>query len=672
MSDEKITAIETGFSKLSAEIRSTLDYQVKKLFASYIESADTALFDLANEAGSNAEQKQYFELMQHLRADKKNLLIRMSASLDSYLQPASKETDDYDFEMDHDDGELSLVSQDTMEEMVVINAMSSKAAEKFNEAIGKLSLRLDYLADRSADIFSKDALLPVNFCKSFKESIAVLDITIADKIVLYKLFDAEVIKNLNSVYDILNSLMIEAGVLPNVKLHARDKSKQTPSAKNSSQSAVQDDETCADTADADRSVSVNSAAGAGGQNSSAVNVNNGQQGANTKNTDQTGAQTGSSEYYSTAENSQASAGSSEQNLSGKSIGGYPVERASEIIRNYMGGDAASTGSAEGSAQYYGHNDVLSAFTKMQAITHGKIQKESPAVSRIDASEIKQALLSTIASQQGGAITKSVDHAIEKTIDFIKLIFDAIIDDNNISDTIKALLLTLQIPVIKASMLDQSFFVRDDHPARQLLDKVSEVGVGVTSNKDELYRSIHQVIQKLLAEYINDINAFVIALENIAEIISARAEIADEKERQSQLNVQKLHARKIVLWELRRSTLEKKLPTELQTLVLKLWPTMMFNHFLRNGKENDEWITLVTTLRELIDSIQVPDTDDAYAELKANYMPVTIRVERQLNKFQKVKEKKDEAIQALREIYTGLLDSYVATDEAEHKTASEKQ
>ena len=64
-----------------------------------------------------------------------------------------------------------------------------------------------------------------------------------------------------------------------------------------------------------------------------------------------------------------------------------------------------------------------------------------------------AVMAAIARSSGGIVTKRINQIAEKTIDFIELVFDAIIEDGDISDTIKALLLRLQIPVIKASMLD---------------------------------------------------------------------------------------------------------------------------------------------------------------------------------------------------------------------------
>ena len=640
-----------NFNELVSELKNTLNFQLKDLFTSFFNNADTALFELANEASNNEEQKQYFDLLHSIRADKANLSRGLSDALRTYLKPISAISPTAQVEPeDDDDDELSLVSQDTMDELVLINTIAGKTFDNFSESIGKLELRLEFLAEHTPMIFPKNALIPLHFCESFQRCITILDITTAEKLILYKLFDNEVASNLNTLYETLNKLLIEAGVLPKVKLHAQ----------NTDHSNLEDGISSS-------SSSGESGAGDGTDSGSAGNASNGTNSASGLNSG--GGSGGEGDSTGTASGSGGGSGSStpltasekntralEKKYGSKNIGGYPIGKASEIIQDFIGNKSASAGSIEGNPQFYGHKDVVTALTQMQAVTHTQIQAAPPVIERIDAAAIKQALLSTIASQQGGTITKQVSQVIEKTIDFIKLIFDAIIDDESISDTIKALLLTLQIPVIKASMLDEEFFVNDDHPARELLDKVAELGVGITDHTDPLYSVVNDIIKELLSNYVNDINAFITALEKIKAIINDRTAETEEKEREAQEQVQKEHARKIVLWELRRSTLEKKLPSLVHKLVLKLWPTMMFNHYIKKGKQNDEWIFLVTTLGEIIESVQPPANAKEYKFLQENHETLTDIVDKRLNKSKKAKEHREEVMHDLRETYQHLLDT----------------
>ncbi len=651
MSGQTKKPVNINYNELVTELKNTLNFHLKDLFTSFFNHADTALFELANEASNNEEQKQYFDLLHSVRSDKANLSRGLSDALRSYLKPITALSPSLDsaIEDDDDDDELSLVSQDTMDEMVLVNTISGKAYEDFSEAINHLSIRLEFLAEQTPMIFSKDALIPLHFCESFQQTITILDISTSDKLILYKLFDNEVASNLNVLYDKLNTLLIDAGVLPKIR-------RKVPHNENAGSSGSNLDEY----EDMDEEETLNESGGSHGGGSSGGRRSSGSNQGAAGNADQPGeamsSGTGGNNESRPISETEKYNNALLEKYGNKNIGGYPIDRASDIIRDFIGNDAASAGSTEGNPQFYGHKDVLTALTKMQNVTHTQIQETHPVIERIDAASIKQALLSTIASEQGGTITKQINQVIEKTIDFIKLIFDAIIDDESISDTVKALLLTLQIPVIKASMLDQEFFINDDHPARELLDKIAELGVGVTEHSDPLYKELQETIKTLLADYNDDIDAFVVALDKIKAIISRQETEAEEKEQHAQEQVQKEHARKIVLWELRKCTLEKKLPSLVHKLILKLWPTLMFNHYIKKGKQNDGWISLVTTLNELIESVQQPANAHDYKYLQDNHEEIASRVEKRLKKSKRAKEHLEEAMQSLRETYAHLLDT----------------
>lgn len=639
--------VNINYNELVTELKNTLNFHLKDLFTSFFNHADTALFELANEASNNEEQKQYFDLLHSVRSDKANLSRGLSDALRSYLKPITALSPSLDSAIeddDDDDDELSLVSQDTMDEMVLINTISGKAYENFSEAINHLSIRLEFLAEQTPMIFSKDALIPLHFCESFQQTITILDISTSDKLILYKLFDNEVAGNLNILYDKLNTLLIEAGVLPKIK-------RKVPHNENAGSSGSDLDEY----EDMDEEEILDESGGSHGGGSGGRRSQGSNQGATGQPGGAGEASPGNNDSRPISETEKYNNALLEK-YGNKNIGGYPIDRASDIIRDFIGSNTASAGSTEGNPQFYGHKDVVTALTKMQNVTQTQIQEAHPVIERIDAASIKQALLSTIASEQGGTITKQINQVIEKTIDFIKLIFDAIIDDESISDTIKALLLTLQIPVIKASMLDQEFFINDDHPARELLDKIAELGVGVTAHSDPLYKELQETIKTLLTDYNDNIDAFVVALDKIKAIISRQETEAEEKEQHAQEQVQKEHARKIVLWELRKCTLEKKLPSLVHKLILKLWPTLMFNHYIKKGKQNDGWISLVTTLNELIESVQQPTNAHDYKYLQDNHEEIASRVEKRLKKSKRAKEHLEEAMQCLRETYAHLLDT----------------
>lgn len=671
MKAENIIENVSGYEKLADELRSTLNLHLKNLFESFADNADNALFELANEAGNNDEQKQFFELLQEIRANKKIVVRGLYAEISNNLKSRVLKEKDFEIEITHESnsGELSLISQDSMEEMILINTIDRNTSEKFKEEFGELGLRLDYLADKNTTIFHKSGLSARCFCKALRETVALLNLTMSDKLILYKLYDNEVTSKLNTIYDILNNILIEAEILPNVKLYdsamKHESSEEAIATEPESESHTGPENSGSASQNSVAKKQAHVKAGPRYENNVGINSETGTQSfseAKYFSTEGNPVSTAEGAHRSSAGRNQYSPvehDSSSQDLAetGKVIGGYPVKRASEIIGKFIGSSDISSNNVEGSAQFYGHNDVISALSKLQAETHSQIQVDSLSVERIDANVIKHSLLTEIANEQGGSITKQIGGVLEKTIDFIKLIFDAIIDDKNISDTIKALLLTLQIPVIKASMLDSDFFIDDNHPARQLLDRIADIGVGVTSHTDTLYKEIYEVVQILLDEYKSEKDAFVKALQSIEDIRKSIQESSDDKERAAQRGVQKDHARKVVLWELRKATYGKKLTENVHMLILKLWPTMMFNHYIKHGKENDEWLTQVSILTELISSIQLPSSTIEYDSLKNNYRNLVTRVKNQLCKYKDVNNHIENTIDSLQETIESVIASF---------------
>ena len=342
--------------------------------------------------------------------------------------------------------------------------------------------------------------------------------------------------------------------------------------------------------------------------------------------------------------------------------GMPASQVGRVLGNYIGGapitpnttDKSSVSHGEffpeSTAQHFGHQEIIQALSNVQSLP----QFEHPGEVRFDGEAIKQAVLAEIAKKSGGAVTKRINTIAEKTIDFIELIFDAIIDDEDISDTIKALLLRLQIPIIKASMSDQEFFIYDDHPARVLLDTIADVGVGITDHTDEMYKHLDKIVSNILGDYELSTETFQTALDHLNSIIEAQDAKAREKEEEEQQQLLRKHARATVLKALRATTAGKALPEGVHPLILKRWPTLMFNHYLKNGKENDGWVNLVLTLRHIVESVQPILTAEQLAKSIAEKDKLFEQTEKYLN----VSSNSKKDVQGIMEIYRETIQQHI--------------
>lgn len=675
-----------NYEKLAEELKNTLNFRLKDIFTHFFSKSDEIIFELASEAGSNEDQSALFELLHKIRTDKANISRGLTKAIKDHLTSIGdinlEKKNQPKLTIEDDDNELCLVSQESMEDLVLINSIASKIDDKFSNEIKLLEYRLEFLAKKTDTIFGKNALAPKNFCLSFQSSIDILEASVTDKKILYKLFENEVASNLNEIYAELNKILISADILPDIKLYSDSKKKHQ-----NNPETPKDDPEIPHFTEAKNSHSEQQQQTTPSPNN-AANINTNPQMYKTENS--SSSVSGTNTITSTINekkshrsdtireqeinlfedtittlpspaviteqslsnlHSSHAGHSAQQNPSSKAIAGYPAEETNRIINNFIGRGATVSGSENGNTQYYDHNDVLTALTEMQLNVQNNLENKATIITT---DKLKHSLLETIASQNGGALTKQVSNEIEKTIDFIKLIFDAIIDDDSISDAVKALLLSLQIPVIKASMIDHDFFIDDNHPARQLLDKITELGVGVSTNTDSIFLTIQNIIKQLLVEYIEDLGAFVTARDNLQLIIDKLTAEAKTQENEEQAITQKSHARRVVLNALRKAVSNTHLPEHSHKLILTIWPTIMFNHFLKKGKENDEWIYLVTTLSNIVSSIQEPADHYQYIWLKKTHASILKEISSTIQKTRKYKNLVNDIFSQLQGIYRDTL------------------
>lgn len=709
------------YDKLVVDIRNNLITRLDDLMSKLLNSTQDKLFNMSDEADSNEEQTRYFDLMNQIRTLKTSIAENYTKNIKEYLVPADQYEAAHKKHELEDNDELSLVGQDEMEGIVLVKGIGERATSKYREQLSHLEARLEHLATKTRTVFKNDAVVPTNFCQAFDDALQDhFDNT--NKKILFSMFDVEVANKLDALYDSINNRLIDADILPQIKLHTQGQKPSRPRPKpgqatpdtnseNTAQDAYADDGYAGSQASSQGSGAAGGGYAGGIANASQTggtgpagggsNINGfamtAPPGGGYRHTNQNALQAGgiaggaaqdaggqtatqATTQTATQATAQQAAGqgadqsappgdgyagntgsngstppSGSQNADGSTsngeyqhyTAGMPASQVGRVLGNYLGSAPITPGTADRSSpdhaaffpestpQHFGHQEIIQALSSLQSLP----QFEQPAAGeRFDGEAIKQAVLTEIAKKSGGAVTKRINTIAEKTIDFIELIFDAIIDDEEISDTIKTLLLRLQIPIIKASMSDQEFFIYDDHPARLLLDTIADVGVGITEHTDEMYKHLDKVISTILGEYDLTTETFQQALDSLNTIIEeqeARARAIEEEEQQQLL---RKHARATVLKALRATTTGKTLPESVHPLILKRWPTLLFNHYLKNGKENNEWVNLVLTLRHIVESVQPILSAEQLAKLIADRDDLFKQTEKFLN--QSSKSKKD--------------------------------
>ena len=722
------------YDKLVIDIRNNLTTRLADLMSKLLNTAQDNLFDMYEEADNNEDKTRYFELMNQLRTLKPTIARNFDNKVKDLLLPAKEfKARQTQLKTEDEEDELSLVGQDEMEGIVLVKGIGERAGSNYREQLQHLEARLEYLALKSSTTFTKDALIPTNFCQAYNDVLAD-DFDNANKKYLFSMFETEITNKLNGLYDSINNRLIDAGILPQIKLHTQKQKPSPPRPKPQAEVNEAADETQQnDFADGYAGAAGYTGTGSaghagsgqqsgmgpagypgGGQQSGmgpagAGMAGGGMGGNNVGGFAMTAAPGGVYHHaHQSSLQSQSNADGAGGNIAGAppaahyGAGGYsgggsagqgaghggnanntlsdeqygsnaggeyqhytagmPANQVGRVLGNYIGGTPftpvnAGKSSAnhgeffpESTAQHFGHQEIIQALSGIQSLP----QFTQPEQPQFDAEAIKQAVLAEIAKTSGGAVTKRINQIAEKTIDFIELIFDAIIDDEEISDTIKTLLLRLQIPIIKASMADQEFFIYDDHPARVLLDTIADVGVGITDHSDVIYIQLDKIISNILAEYELTVDTFQTALDDLNALIEEQEAIARAIEEEEQQQILRKHARTTVLKAIRATTAGKTLPDAVHPLILKRWPTLMFNHYLNAGKENNQWVNLALTLRHIVDSVQPITSPEQLAKLMAEKEELLAETENYLNLSSKSKQD----VQNILATYKETLQSHI--------------
>jgi len=583
-------AAKSNLKTLISQIAGCLNEELSELIGRLFDGADDMLFQLAENADSNEDQNEYFDTMRMLRVERKTIGQNFAANLKSHLQ-ATQNNQGQSTDIAED--ELSLVDQDEMEELVAVSAMHSKAMSMYGEAVGHLEARIEFLSLKSPGLFAKDALAPKNICESFKDALTDIELSTNNKLVLYKLFDQEVILQLEPLYKKLNQLFIDQGVLPQIKLGetADKKSPQNNAIVPQPEQTQETDavylENPTYSAGPTSTYSYNNGIADGGQNSAGIQ--------------------GSGISNNATSNASASTSSNQQNLVNQFISGELTASGPGIPASFT---TRHNSPSKNGMQYYDRRDVMSALSNLQ---QNAAQSAAPA-EHIDTADFKRALLADMGSRSGGAVTKQVNLVDEKTIDFIEMLFDAIIEDTSISEAITNLLLRLQIPVIKVAMLDKDFFANGEHPCRTTLNLIAYLGRGLSSKNDSLFNELNNVVEMLLNDFDIDINSFEKASNRLEEIELEELQSTSEKEKLTQKTALQTHAREVVLAELQYHVMNRVLPKDSQKLILKFWSTLMFHRYIKYGKNSDQWKDSVSAVNKLIQLLQPIESSQAYNQL----------------------------------------------------------
>ena len=559
---------------------------------------------------------------------------------------------------------LSLVQEEELDVMVALEGMVNACRNDHLANFISFNTRLNSLFPEKRVDETTNPLDPEQIATAFQEALRPVGLDAQNTLTIYRAFNEEVLKQLNDVLHDANNLLVENGVIPNLGMESSGKKHSKPVRSThrrepaSTFGEVEEDSIAEDTERPEmfsmmRNLMHGEAAppsGAGTPGATMEEIPAGHVVVPASQVQQYmvpaalipgGDQAvGALQPFQPAPNQQV----------------QMVDQAKlmEILSNIQKSlDAQSTGKA------------------------GSIPTSLDEVERVDISESLGEILNT--GQEDGVVN-AVDRESSDVINLVTMLFGAIWDDDSVPIPIKELIGRTQITIIKVALSDTTFFNRENHPARAILNEFASAGIGWTEveklEEDPLYKKIQELVEKILAEYTDDISFFedlikdfrAFRAEESRKTRSLEQSIFEAKERQERLG--DIH--ELVTQKISERILGRELHPFVKYLLEDIFHKFMVMLVIKEGPGSNAWTQAINTIDVLLWSVQPHEQSDDHDRLET----VNPRLLNNLRKAFRIAsiqaEKIDSLITELQEVQEDSFDiEETETIESEEREALDK-
>ncbi len=521
-----------GCQKLAVE-------HLARAFPTMLDKVDDALFDRVNQSENAADHSVYFDTMREMRlkrsdidAEFKKRFKELSEEIVQRVRGASK--DSKGDAGDTPELKLEMLDETALEESLAVTNMVSKIRNVCHEELFPLDKRMALIMGQKEIGEDDNPLGPQVICQAFRDACGIVETSVEVKLIILKLFDIHVIGETQELYEAVNDLLIDKGVLPTVTREVKKR--------------------------------------AGG--------NKGEAGEAAPQAAQTA--------HDPVADDAATAG---------------LMNALQQVMNATAGAPGAVSEVQAKAR---HTEVLGNLTALQ---HGNAPAGAGGLAVIDPALVSAGNTNVLRELKAANVTEGMGQVDVVMFDVVSMMFDFILDDDNVPDPMKALIGRLQIPMLKVALIDKSFFSKKSHPARKLLNTLAEAALGWNEGHDDggaYYRQVESYVRRVLEEFEDSVEVFDVVLEELRAFLADQEQAAEEKSQDSanalesreRLEQARLRAQETTT----KSFHGKPVPDVIQKFFHNRWKELLVFCYFDEGEEGESWRKAVETMDQVIWSL----------------------------------------------------------------------
>jgi hypothetical protein len=232
------------------------------------------------------------------------------------------------------------------------------------------------------------------------------------------------------------------------------------------------------------------------------------------------------------------------------------------------------------------------------------------------------------------------------IEMVGMLFERILDEEDLPNVVKALLSYLHTPYLKVGIMDPNFLVDPKHMARKLLNLMVHAGrywVDETDLRRGIYYPLKRSVDRILGEFHKDLSLFEEVLNELwtkVEQLEKRAAAMEKRSRdaaggQERLTMARTRARDV----LNELLGERPLHPDIRGFFDNVWMERLSFMLLRNpdAETSQQWqdsMTIVQTLMMGFDGREHPDMPERMRGIYPNIRKYVDKAIKSLGDFQR--------------------------------------
>lgn len=190
---------------------------------------------------------------------------------------------------------------------------------------------------------------------------------------------------------------------------------------------------------------------------------------------------------------------------------------------------------------------------------------------------------------------------EDAVDMVALLFESLFRTHALQDRSRRVYARLVLPYLKIAMHDDAMFVERSHPARKLLDALTEAcedNTGATPQDRELLERASAVSQRIVAEFNEDLSVFEMANAEMEELLGQqrrRVELQEQRAAKASFGRERLsQARAQADGVLQRRIASAPLTQAIGDFLTTPWRHHLVQTLLRDGPDSPRYNEAVST------------------------------------------------------------------------------